>query len=492
MCRLVLVFFLVLSRAGFSQVLYNPNDERFKSLYLEKVQSDYRLQRETFDRQEILFSKGLISNQDFEQSQAAFKTAQVTYQQTVLSLAFEQPHITIDKAIKHQSQNGKTWVKLTLRNTTGGSLPSQDTTFEDIGGLPTDRIANVYVSLLNDDQAVVCQPYEAKIPTMKYNDPVTIDFVLLQDLDYVTVKEIYGDRSEEKKILLQMDDSADRLLITLDQFSQEVDLGSQAAFGMTLALFSDKAYAYRLAVVNLPRQISWDFFDGQSGAGRNERLSQVKLCQDASTRQISLSTYLPDRCDSTSFVVDKAIEFFAVAIPEGSGRKTFDLTKTYTASALDKLHISYARIEIIPRGTGRVSVLTANYYQEIRSGKRVDMIVRVRNDGTSPLTNVRAWADVPAEWEATSSPDLIDLLLPGKDQTVSLTLIPPAGLGVGDYEATVKATAFAGSRQIDGDEKSIRIHVKPDGNVLETAMPIMLILGILVGLVMFGIRQSRR
>ncbi len=492
MFKLMIVFLLGLLQSGWCQMLYNPNDERFKSLYLEKVQSDYRLQKETFNRQKILSDKGLISKQEFEQSEAAFKTAQITYQQAVLSLAFEQPHITIDKAVKHQSQSGKTWVKLTLRSATGGIVSSRDTAFEDMGSFRPDRISNVYVSLLNDDRAVIGLPYEARISMMKYDEPVTVDFVLLQDLDYITVKEVHGDKSQEEKILLQMDDSANRVLITLDQFSQEADLGSHAAFGLTLVLFSDRSYAYKLAVVNLPKQISWDFFDAQSGGGRNTRLSQVKFCQDANTRQIMLSTYLPDRCDSASFVVDKAIDFFAVAIREGAEGKTFDPTKTYTTSDLDKMHVSYARLEIIPRGTGRISVQTTNYYQEIKPGEKVSMILRVHNDGTSPLTNIRAWGDVPAEWEATVSPDLIGSLMPGKDQTVSVTLIPPAGLEVGDYEATVKTSAFASDRQIDGENKSIRIHVSADGNVLETAMPLMLILGLMVGIVMFGIRLSRR
>ncbi|HUI30358.1 MAG TPA: NEW3 domain-containing protein [Candidatus Acidoferrales bacterium] len=492
MYRAIIILFLVLLRSGLSQMLYNPNDERFKSLYLEKVQSDYRLQKETYDRQRILFDKGLISKQEFEQSEAAFKTAQVTYQQAVLSVAFEQPHITIDKAVKHQSRNGKTWVKLTLRNTTGGIVSGNDSTFEGMDNLRTDRIANVYVSLLNDEHAVVSQPYEAKIPVMKYNEPVTVDFVLLQDLDYVTVKEVRGDKSEERKILLQMDESANRVLITLDQFSQEVDLGSDATFGLTLALFSDRSYAYRLGVVNLPRQISCDFFDTQAGGGRNARVSQVKFCQDASTRQVSLAAYLPDRYDSTSFTVDKPIDFFAVAIPEGPGAEDFDQTRMYAASDLDKLHISYARLEIVPRGTGKISVRTTNYYQEIKPGDRVNMTLTVHNDGTRTLDNVRTRTDLPAEWMATISPDLIESLSPGKDQTVSVTLIPPARLAIGDYEATMKTIGFAGNKQIDGENKSIRIHVSPSGNVLETAMPLMLILGILVGVVTFGIRMSRR
>src|SRR6266852_1519378 len=103
-----------------SQVLYNPNDERFKSLYLEKVEGDYKVQKEEFNRQKSLYGKQLISQREFNESEARFTTARITYQQAILSLAFEQPHITIESAIKYQSPDGKKRVKLTFRNTTGG------------------------------------------------------------------------------------------------------------------------------------------------------------------------------------------------------------------------------------------------------------------------------------------------------------------------------------------------------------------------------------
>lgn len=490
--KLSIVLVLMLLRPGICQMLYNPNDERFKSLYLEKVQSDYKLQMDTFDRQKVLFDKGLISKQEFEESEAAFKTAQVTYQQAILSIAFEQPHITIDNAVKHQSRDGKTWVKLTLRNTTGSIVADKETKAEDFEDIRTDQIANIYVSLLNDNHAVVSQPYEAKIPVMKYNEPVTVEFVLLQDLDYITVKDVYGDKSEERKILLQMDDSANRVLITLDQFSQETDLGSQATYGLTLALFSSRNDIYQLAVLNLPKQISCDFFDTQGGDGKGTRLSQVKFSQDINTRQLLLTVYLPDRYDSTSFAIDHPIDFFAVAIPQCEEGKILDETKRYTASDLERLHVSYARLEIVPRGVGRILVQATNYYQEINPREKVEMNLTIHNDGTTCLDNIRAQADVPVNWTATISPDVIQSLLPGKDQIIAITLIPPAGLDVGDYEATVKTTAFASNKRVYGENKNIRIHVSSNANVLVTAMPVVLILGILVGVVIFGIKSGRK
>jgi hypothetical protein len=107
MGRLVgLALALVVAHFAAAQMLYNPNDERFKSLYLEKTQSDYRMQKQDFQRQKLLHDKGLISERDYSQSEASFKAAQITYQQAILSLAFEQPHITIDNGVKYQGKAG--------------------------------------------------------------------------------------------------------------------------------------------------------------------------------------------------------------------------------------------------------------------------------------------------------------------------------------------------------------------------------------------------
>ncbi len=472
---------------AFAQQFWNPNDERFKSLYLEKVQSDYEVQKEEFNRQKTLFDKGLISEKEFMESEARFRTAQITYQQAILALAFEQPHITIDKAIKYQSKDGKKKVRVTLRNTTGGLIEGRNIEIEDFEGIRTDQISNVYVSLLNDQQAIISQPYEAKIATMLYNQPMTVDFLLLQDLDNVTVKCVYGDKSEEKKIFLQKDESANRVLITSGQFSQEADLGTWANYDLTLELFSSMANVYKLEVLNLPRQITYDFLEAQT----NARLSQVKFSQDINTRKLSLAVYLPDRYDSTSFIIDQAIGFFAAAIPQAQVEKV-NKEKKYTASELDQMSVSYIRLELVPRGVGRIQVRATNFYQELKPEERVQMNITVYNDGTRRLDNIKVRANVPLNWVASIVPDLIPSLLPGKEEIISVIITPPVDVSVGDYEATIKTEAFASNRKVESEDKKIRIHIAASANILGTAMLIFLLVGILVGFVAFGVRLSRR
>jgi NPCBM-associated, NEW3 domain of alpha-galactosidase len=478
---------LVFFQNGYSQTLYNPNDERFKSLYLEKVQSEFSVQKEEYGRQSHLRESGLISEREYRESELRFNNARITYLQAVLSLAFEQPHITIEQAIKYQSRDRKKRVRLTLKNTTSGLVEGKQIELSDLEGIRTDHITNVYVSLLNDQNAIVSQPYEAKILSIPYNRSRTADFFLLQDLDYVIVKILYGTNSEEKKIFLQKDESVNRVLIGTEQFSQEANLGSTASFELTLELFSSIANIYKLQVLNLPHEVSYDFLDPTA----NARLSQVRFSQDVHSRKLVLTVYLPPTYDTTSFSIDQPLGFFAVVVPQQVLGRIRPAHK-YTFEEIDSLQVGYARLELIPRGVGSLQVRADNFYAQLGPNEKAQLTLTVRNDGTRPLNNIRVQTDLPLNWVSAIKPDLIPSLLPNKEEVISVTIIPSADVSVGEYEVTVHTDSFAGGRTIESDPKRIRIEVKSNVNVLGTVGLVFLLISALVGVLIFGVRLSRR
>jgi len=299
---------------------------------------------------------------------------------------------------------------------------------------------------------------------------------------------VYGDKSDSKTIFLQKDESANRVLITSDQFSQEADLGSRANYGITLELFSRMENAYKLDVLNLPQQITFDFFESSS----NARLSQVQFSQDINSRKLSLAIYLPDRYDSTSFIIDKPISFYAVALPQTVMENPLQRNKTYSQADLNKMNISYIKLELIPRGVGRIQVRATNFYQEIKPDEKVQMSLTIYNDGTRRLDNIKVQTDVPLNWISSVVPDLIPSLMPGKEEIVAVTITPPADINVGDYEATIKTESFASNRKVESEDKKIRIHIASSSNIFGTAILIILLIGMLLGIVIFGVRLSRR
>jgi uncharacterized membrane protein len=304
----------------------------------------------------------------------------------------------------------------------------------------------------------------------------------------VTVRCVYGDKSEEKKIFLQKDESADRVVMTSEQFSQEADLGSRASYDLTLELFSSASNVYKLDVVNLPRQVTCDFLEEQT----NARLSQLKFSQDVNTRKLVLAVYLPDRYDSTSFVIDRPLLFFAVASPRSPKEQVMDREKLYTGPELDRMNISYVQLELVPRGVGRIQVRATNFYHELKPGENVQMNLTVYNDGTRRLDNIKVRADVPANWVPTVSPDLLESLMPGKDAVVAVSLSPPPEISVGDYEATIKTESYASNKKVESEDKKVRLHVTAGTNMFGTALLVLLLVGVMSGVVVFGIRLSKK
>ena len=119
-----------------------------------------------------------------------------------------------------------------------------------------------------------------------------VDFALLQELDALTVNIIYGNGSTRTlKILLQKDNTVNKVVVQSAQFSQEAELGKTASYGLTLELFGGVNTSFSLQVVNLPLQINRFFRETATQA----RLSQIKFTESVNTMRASLEVSLPDR-----------------------------------------------------------------------------------------------------------------------------------------------------------------------------------------------------
>lgn len=252
------------------------------------------------------------------------------------------------------------------------------------------------------------------------------------------------------------------------QFSQEADLSSKATYDLTLERFSTSDDVYRLEVTDLPRQISYDFLDGES------KVTQIKFAQGVNVKKLSLQVYLPDR-DDEQVVIDQPIKF-----------------QVQTLTALNGEKAGSENLEIIPRGKGRIEVRANNLYHETTTGKEVAMEVKVRNGGSRRLDNVKLTTEKPLGWETTIVPDVISSLEPEKEVTVQITITPPEDGGVGAQEVKIKTEAMADNRKVDTEDKTIRIQVNAATSILGTLALILLLVGFIGGIVWFGMKLSKR
>jgi hypothetical protein len=491
---IIVCLVLVLAPVSFGQN-YNPfnqRDDEYRLLGLKRAKESYEVARAEYERKQELFRKKMITQAELDRAHNVFADAEVNYQQSLLAVLFEQQFVSVSKAVKYQADDGTKHVRLTLANTSGGSaefrklLNIEDELFRS---LEPDVINNVYVSVLNDDGAIISSPYEAKIEELVFGAPQTLDFEMLQDLDAVTVDIIYSNGSERSlKIFLQKDATVNRVIVQSEQFSQEIELGGSSSFDLTLELFSGTRNPYSLVVVNLPEQIGRYFTD----PGGQVRLRQVKFTESTQTKRAALALTMPDR-PTDEVAMDQAIAFYVLVVPQEKMEQLGDAQSRQMSQAeIDSLDVGHVRLEVIPRGKGEILVRAPLLYHAINPGDRVETTIDLINEGTHRLDNITVDVDLPLRWRKEIEPLVIPSLAIGEDAQMHLTFIPADDVSEGKYDIRLRTTGMSNNEPVSGEDKTISVEIRAKANVIGTGIIILLLLGVVGGMVVFGIRLSRR
>lgn len=468
---------------------YNPRDDQYKLLGLKRALDAYNISKTDFERQKSLFDKGLVSKADLQRIESQFRDTEVNYQQSFLAVIYERRYIAIQKAVKSQLPNGQRRVKLTLANMTSGTSEIKRLLNIEEGLyslVQPDVITDVYVAVLNDQGAIISQPYEIKIEVLKVGEPPTIEFTLLQDVDVATVRLIYSQNQDQKKIYFQKDAASNRVAIVTEQFSQEAPLASTATYRMRMELFSSTENTFRLEVANLPLQLNVYFQDPQTQA----RLTQVKYTQGVNTKDVSLNVLLPARANE-ELKIDQPIKFYVFAIPQNSGIR-IDRSKSMTIEQVRSLNIGYAQLELVPRGIGQFQIRAQQLYYEINPDQTVSMTLDIVNEGSRWLDNIRVDADLPLNWTKVIDPNTIDRLDPSAEKRISFTFKPAQDVGVGKYDIRIRITGRSDNQPLEAEPKTVTIQVSAKASVFGTAAIVLLIVGLVIGIVVFGIRLTKR
>jgi hypothetical protein len=491
-----LALFLVVSLAppALGAQAQASESQSMKLLRLKSAQLSLDQRKADFERALKLKEEGLISEAEFSKTQTSYLQAQVDYQQALISFMGSEARIAVASAVKYQDRSGKKFVRVTLRYSSKElkELAKLNINAEDL--FPLDfmkELKDVYVSLLSESK-IISDPYEKTVASLPLESEREVTFQLLKDVENLDVSVSYSGKTELTSVYLQKGVSANMVTVNSAQFSQEADLESTATFDLSLEKFSGEANIFKLEAVNLPHQITYEFSDPQTQA----RLSQIKFSEGVTSLKLSLKLYLPKNADS-DIVIDKPIEFYVLALDSDQSAALRDVLdgradSQITAGDIEKLRAGAARLEIVPRGVPRVEVQALNLYHEIRVGETVEMNVTVRNTGTRKLNNIRVYCDLPLNWRVEIEPDLIPTLEQNKDEVVLIRFIPPQEVSVGDYEPKIRTDSIADNRSVESEDKIVRIHISSKTNVLGITVLILLLVGLLVGIVVFGIKLTRR
>ncbi len=492
MRRDIKIFAIILSLFFCFNSVYSQESQTLKLLTLKKAQLNLEQMKGDFDRALKLKEEGLISEEDFARTRTSYLQAQVSYQQALINFMGSEARISVASAVKYQDKAGKKYVRVTLRYSSKElkELAKLNIKAEDL--FPLDflkEVKDVYVSLRSEGK-IISDPYEKRIASLPLEEERQTTFKLLKDVENLDVNVFYAAKSETTSVYLQKGLSANIVTVNSAQFSQEADLESQATYDLSLEKFSGEANIFRLQIVNLPKQITYEFVDPKTQA----RLSQIKFTEGVTSMKLSLRLYVPKNADE-QVVIDKPIEFIALALDSDQFAKLEEIRsddRFVDAKELEKLKVGNVKLELVPRGVGKIEIQALNLYHEIRVSENVNMEVRVKNTGTRLLNNIRIYADLPLNWRAEIKPDLIASLAQNKEEIVNIDFIPPEDVSVGDYEPKIKTECIADNRRVESEDKIVRVHISAKTNVFGITMLVLLLIGLLVGIVVFGIKLTRR
>jgi hypothetical protein len=494
--RVLITLFLLpavcIAGRGQNATTQNSGKDRASILLdLKKARADYEVARQQFENDTRLYEEKAISSNEYSKSKNALLSREVDYQKLILQLISQQSYVTIERAVKYQTAGGERRVKITIKSALEGNEEYLNQFKEHFDVFTPEmragKVYNIFVSLSDiADHTIIGSPYEYQIPSIEIGQEASADFELLKDAENLTVSLSYNGRTSEKNIYLKQDASINVIDISSMQFSQEADLSSSVTYALTLERFSTSDDVYRLMVAGLPQQITCEFLDETS------KISQIKFAQGMNAKKLSLRVYLPDR-DDERIRIDRPLKFHVLTLTgEQYNQIAGKDLSTFTSEQLAAFSCGRELLELVPRGKGKIEVRATNLYHEISTGDSVTMNLTVRNAGTRRLDNIKISADSPLGWNIVITPDLIRTLEPEKETAVHVAILPPENSGVGAQEVKIKTEALADNRKVDTEDKTIRIQVNAKTSVFGTVALLLLFIGVVGGLVWFGVRLSRR
>jgi uncharacterized membrane protein len=191
--------------------------------------------------------------------------------------------------------------------------------------------------------------------------------------------------------------------------------------------------------------------------------------------------------------MDVAIPFFVLVLPREKSQQLSDLTtRKWTEEELTGLGVGYVRLELIPRGKGELLVRSPQLFHSIRAEEAVTMFVDIVNEGSRRLDNTEVRVDIPLGWSREITPQSIPTIGIGEESRVNLVFTPPEDIAPGKYEVRLRTSATSNNQPVNALDKTVTIEVRPGSNVLGILAVVVGLVALVGGIVVYGIRLSRR
>lgn len=468
---LILGFVLILNLVSITYQEYNPNDERFKILALKKSKALLDKSERDYKKAKKLFKKGFISEDELDEFKLQYETDRLNYQQYMLSVIFDKPHLSVIKANKFQNDKGDIIAEITIKNSSGGTYAVEEKALDgwDDTELKPTILYNLYISLKDQYGNMISQPYEYHLKKISLNEEKTIRFKLLKDMEAVTVASNYGDKYDEKKIFLKRKSSRNILSVDSDIYAQEIESGQSAEYNLTLEYFGELRKKFAFDIEKLPKIYTFEFVKRSN----NATVSNIFFSQKNPIQNFILKIRVPEKIED-NLILDKQIEFDVNIVNEDgeiAGSNSLELTPTGKASLLLEMN---------------------NLYFSAERGKNIEIFpIKIKNEGMKDITDIDFDLFLPPGWEYQMKPEKLEKLTVSEEEKIELTLIPDKNTLSGIYQVKLKSSGKNVNKIVRTSDYELKIEINNKTNLLMTITLIVLALALIMGLIYILLKISK-
>ena len=152
------------------------------------------------------------AKEDYEKAVSDYEQAKLELQRVELESLQDEWHISVEETSLYESPDGRELFSITLRNSSSPVklVESSKVVGQDI--IISAQIDDIFVTIREQDGrgsggAIITEPYERRIETLKEDESVTLEFELIKEnIRDVVVELKYSGREEKKNIHLKQED----------------------------------------------------------------------------------------------------------------------------------------------------------------------------------------------------------------------------------------------------------------------------------------------
>jgi hypothetical protein len=445
-----------------------------------------------------LAEKGIVSPTEVDSSREAAENAELKYKESLLALEQakldilkEAAVISVVAARVYRTDGAQKKVDITLANLSSEGKARIAYPDEPAGGFQNLlRVPDIRLSLRKG--SIIAEPYVQNIKKLDLNEEATLTFQLLQDdVEEVEADITYFDKTVKESVFLRKDSENDLPTVNSLNFDQMGQLGQTITYDLVLERLAETEKTYHLSVLNLAPELKAQFKDPE----KNATVSAVKFARESTKKQLGMEIIIPQEMPQDK--LDKPVTFYVLALDDAARDRLLNLKRdkgeaAITEDDLKSVGVAHERLVFTPKGIGRAELTSSDLYKEITAGKQLKIQFKVKNTGSVALRNIRMKIELPAEWEATTQPEAIDVLDLAQESTVNIDLFPSPDLGVGDYTVRVDAETTYEGQPVPIDDKIVRIHVESKANIFGGILLLLILVGALAGIATFLVRLAKR